>query len=446
MTKKSSTYNTTLRINSDFGVCYNAMSDRFVVLKSQVYDELCNGDIADFAKKYPEPYKQLLNVSAIVDSGVDETRQVRDMIDRVDNDESTFHLHVNPTVDCNFRCWYCYENHVKGSRMQPNMVEKVKTLMEKTIASHRQLKSFVLSFFGGEPLMYFNAVVKPLMEHLYALCGRQALCPSVSFTTNGYLLNEKMVDFFDGKDVSFQITLDGDRERHDKTRFMPTGKGSFDRIVSNIKLLARHGHSIIMRINYTADNISSMSRIAEEFADLEKERKSLITVDFQRVWQDIDKAADEDGVDSAMYDCVKLFHESGFRVSCAKTNNSVLYTCYGSKRNYALVNYNGDIYQCTARDFNEENRYGHLSESGDIVYEEGLKEKRESARFSKEVCKNCRIAPVCGGGCAQKAMEFYDTDGCVFGYSDADIDNYVLDRFEYSLLLGDFKAAVSCKC
>lgn len=253
--KKVSKYNTTLRINSDFGVCYNAMSDRFVVLKSQAYDELCKGDIADFAKKYPEPYKQLLDVSAIVDSDVDEARQVRDMIDRVDNDESTFHLHVNPTVDCNFRCWYCYEKHVKGSRMQPDMVEKVKTLMEKTIASHRQLKSFVLSFFGGEPLMYFNAVVKPLMEHLYALCDRQALCPSVSFTTNGYLLNEKMVDFFDGKDVSFQITLDGDRERHDKTRFMPTGKGSFDRIVSNIKLLARHGHSIIMRINYTADNI-----------------------------------------------------------------------------------------------------------------------------------------------------------------------------------------------
>lgn len=90
--KKVSKYNTTLRINSDFGVCYNAMSDRFVVLKSQAYDELCNGNIADFAKKYPEPYKQLLDVSAIVDSDVDEARQVRDMIDRVDNDESTFHL------------------------------------------------------------------------------------------------------------------------------------------------------------------------------------------------------------------------------------------------------------------------------------------------------------------------------------------------------------------
>ncbi len=217
---------------------------------------------------------------------------------------------------------------------------------------------------------------------------------------------------------------------------MATGKGSFDRIVANIKLLAQHGHSVIMRINYTADNILSMGSIVDEFADLEQQSRNRITVDFQRVWQDLDKAADEDAVDTEVYNCIEKFHESGFKVSCAKTSNNVQNTCYGSMRNYALVNYNGDVYQCTARDFNEANRYGRLTETGDLQYESSLKEKRESARFSKEVCHNCRIAPVCGGGCAQKAMELYDATDCVFGYAEEDIDNFVLDRFEYSLLLG----------
>ena len=77
------------------------------------------------------------------------------------------------------------------------------------------------------------------------------------------------------------------------------------------------------------------------------------------------------------------------------------------------------------------------ADTGGLVYENGLKEKRETARFSKEVCHDCRIAPVCGGGCAQKAMELYDTTDCVFGYTEEGINDFVLDRFEYSLLLGE---------
>lgn len=270
--KKISKYNTTIRISSQYGICYNAVSDKFVLLKSQAYDEMCDGNIENIKQHYPDLYEQLDAVRAIVDCGVDEVRQV---------------------------------------------------------------------------------------------------------------------------------------------------------------------HDVIMRINYTADNISSMSSIVDEFVDLEQQYRNLIAVDFQRVWQDIDKAADEDAVDTEVYNCIKYFHENGFKVSCAKTSNNVQSTCYGSMRNYALVNYNGDVYQCTARDFNKANRYGWLTETGGLVYENGLKEKRESARFSKKVCHDCRIAPVCGGGCAQKAMELYDATDCVFGYTEEGIRDFVLDRFEYSLLLGE---------
>ncbi len=41
--KKSSKYNTTLRISTQYGICYNAVSDKFVLLKSQAYEEMCGG-------------------------------------------------------------------------------------------------------------------------------------------------------------------------------------------------------------------------------------------------------------------------------------------------------------------------------------------------------------------------------------------------------------------
>ena len=267
MEKIFSIYNTTLRVNSHYGICYNAMADKFVLLKSQTYDEVCRGNIENLQAQYPDLYEQLVAMGAIVDADVDEVQQVHDMICAIDGDDTVFHLHVNPTVDCNFRCWYCYENHVKGSKMNPDMVERVKMLMGNIMTEHRHLKNFVLSFFGGEPLMYFNAVARPLIEHLYVLCRDSSVIPSVSFTTNGYLFNQPMMDFFDSKNVSFQITLDGDRPHHDQTRFMAMGKGSFDKIVANIKSLAQRKHNIIMRINYTADNISSMSSIVDEFME-----------------------------------------------------------------------------------------------------------------------------------------------------------------------------------
>ena len=40
MNKKYSRYNTLLRVNDRFGLFYNAMSDKFIVLKTLAYDAL----------------------------------------------------------------------------------------------------------------------------------------------------------------------------------------------------------------------------------------------------------------------------------------------------------------------------------------------------------------------------------------------------------------------
>ncbi|HCD77599.1 MAG TPA: hypothetical protein DEQ27_04570, partial [Prevotella sp.] len=52
--------------------------------------------------------------------------------------------------------------------------------------------------------------------------------------------------------------------------------------------------------------------------------------------------------------------------------------------------------------------------------------------FSKQVCHDCRIAPICGGGCVQKAFEKrYEGNECIYGYSEKDIDDIIVSRFDY---------------
>ena len=38
-----------------------------------------------------------------------------------------------------------------------------------------------------------------------------------------------------------------------------------------------------------------------------------------------------------------------------------------TKKNEAIINYNGNIYKCTATDFDKTERYGFLNEDGNII-------------------------------------------------------------------------------
>mgnify|MGYP007024197075 FL=1 len=53
----------------------------------------------------------------------------------------------------------------------------------------------------------------------------------------------------------------------------------------------------------------------------------------------------------------------------------------------------------------------------------------------KPVCRVCRIAPICGGGCKQRALESINDESCTLNYSEEDIDNIIKNIFEYSFKL-----------
>lgn len=52
--------------------------------------------------------------------------------------------------------------------------------------------------------------------------------------------------------------------------------------------------------------------------------------------------------------------------------------CYGDHANHFIVNYNGDLYKCSARDFTKENREGVLTSDGDLEWNEKGRYEKES--------------------------------------------------------------------
>lgn len=313
--------------------------------------------------------------------------------------------------------------------MSADLIKALVSFAKRRIDFQQGLKQFQLSFFGGEPLMCFDAVVLPIIKEVYKLCRANDKEFSVNFTTNAYLLNDSIIEKLNGYEPSFQITLDGGRENHDNTRFTRDKGPSFDVIIENvIKLAEAHMH-VILRINYTSANIDSTSEIVAILEALPLSSRKFIRVDYQRVWQD-DSARLNVSIDEKVEAFRKRLRKSGYIALNSKINNHVRNSCYGDKANELLVNFNGDVFACTARDFNTESRLGFLTPEGKVEWNEELMKIRRTCRFSKKVCHDCRIAPLCGGGCRTKCMEHAGHDNCNLGFTQEDIDNIILDKFE----------------
>lgn len=168
-----------------------------------------------------------------------------------------------------------------------------------------------------------------------------------------------------------------------------------------------------------------------DFKKIEPELKKYIIFDFQRVWQtkDSKKSTTEDKISEIRI----AFEKENYLVLTNYIIDNLKSPCYGDKTNYLLINYNGDLYKCTARDFNEENRVGFLSEDGKPMFFEDKIRRRENSQLSKSVCKECRIAPICGGGCKQNSSTSSDENICNMRYSEQEKDEKVMDILIHNL-------------
>ena len=144
---------------------------------------------------------------------------------------------------CNLRCKYCGYGDLYGGydpRSTSNLsFEKVQNIIkylayiwENNIdPSIRQ--PFVLSFYGGEPLINMN-LIKNLIEYMESIqiIGKKI---HYSMTTNGILLY-KYMDFLATKKIRLLISLDGNEQNH-SYRIDHHGNNSHRQVVDNVKKL-----------------------------------------------------------------------------------------------------------------------------------------------------------------------------------------------------------------
>lgn len=413
-------------------VVYNAATDRMLVLIPQLYElyRKHENHLHDLKNVHKEFFNALAYSGIIVSEECNETEALVDFWDKQDNSPASFSITINPTLDCNLRCWYCYEKKNKGSRMSDAVLDSVKKLIAVKTGSN-ELRELSLSFFGGEPLMQFNDIIKPLILFADEQCGKRDIALKLAFTTNATLLTENAVKFlkpYNGKyPVFWQITLDGNREAHNRTKFETRQGDAFAASLNSTRMLASEGMGVQVRLNYTGTNLPTFVDLPAEFEGLDENCKKLLKFDFHRVWQDKSKI-DKDKLDNVK----EVFKKEGLNVM--PSNELSPTRCYADKQNCVVVNYNGDIFKCTAREFAHELREGELLEDGTVKFNP-LFERRMKIKFENPTCKECCIYPLCWGGCTQSKIEHDDLKGCCRGYSEKTKHELVEKRIKELLAL-----------
>lgn len=396
---KPSIYNFYFKKDSD-EICFNAMSRRHFRFSSErrevVKNIIDNPD--NYRKCLPVFYDKLKTGNFIVDDDIHEPDIVRKKYDEHIN-AKYYKLVIIPTLQCNFRCWYCIQQHIRG-RMGSDMVQRICKHIEYMII-HERIESLLLDWFGGEPFLYFSEIIQPISDFARAICKTTEIPFYSSATTNGFLMRPEIVDQIQEYNfLRFQITLDGDREHHNKIR---TSKkySSFDEILKNINYMcSKLNCKINLRVNYDDKNLNPENIINQTSEIISQKWRKKIGFTFRRVWQV--KPFDEER--ELLQIGSSLLQNEGYNMEADFTQNFV--PCYASRRYYNTISFNGNVYKCTVKDDLHNDSLGYLDDDGIIQWHiKDFERIYHKPLFDNEHCLQCKYLPICMGPCTRRYEE-----------------------------------------
>ena len=212
------------------------------------------------------------------------------MTDRIEDhlERKCFKLTLQLTQNCNFRCSYCpyttAEFYTNRSHSSKRMSEEVAIKAIDFLADHSVSKQIILiGFYGGEPLLEFP-LIRKLVDYAKDVFVGKVL--RFSITTNGSLLTEEILAFFEENDFDVVISIDGSKKVHDRNRkFAATGKGTYDSIVKNIEELYT-SHKEYINNKVLINSVMDPRLPAKEYYELPDSSEMFKNVSVRRILVD----------------------------------------------------------------------------------------------------------------------------------------------------------------
>lgn len=173
---------------------------------------------------------------------------------------------------CDLACTYCYVYSLADTtwRERPRIMDA-----ETVRATGRRIREHALAhgldevrvvLHGGEPLLAGADWLRTACRTLRETVGDTTRL-LFSLQTNAVRLDETVLEMAVAEGIRISVSLDGDRETHDRARRHRSGGGSFDSVDRALRLLTEPRHrsllsGILAVIDVDADPVSVYSALA----------------------------------------------------------------------------------------------------------------------------------------------------------------------------------------
>lgn len=393
------------KLSDETVLLFHSQNNTLLRIKESSYINLVKGVAIDFG----EDLEELIKYGFIVEDGLDEVSVYMEERNRKSQDLNprVVKLTILPTMQCNLRCIYCYENNVI-SRMSDNVQESLETFV-KIVLERTRAKKLLVHWFGGEPLLEIDTIID-LSRKLIDLCRKSGIKYVASITTNGTLLNRRYCVLLSKKCnvKKIQITMDGEISEYVKLK--RASEEHYENLLRHLPVFMEF-FDVIIRFNVCHENFLSVKHLMvfliNKFGiscNLENLQKNKING--HKLFFYLMRITT---YNSNIFDSITVYTEEEFdeihkSLACELFENyNILLDSYGypySKPLYCnaqarynfVINYNGDIFRCVhcikenvRSDYNISNIKNSLFDISPLVVTSG--------------CLDCSFFPICQGGC-----------------------------------------------
>lgn len=309
------------------------------------------------------------------------------------------------TNACNFDCIYCFQ-HKNNSTLNSVQYDGILEFIKLKLSEHTY-KNIRIRWFGGEPLLSKDNIIN-FSKKLKHYCASQRISFGASMTTNGYLLDiDTFRNLYESKVVSYQISVDGTREIHNRNRPLKNGQGTFERIMSNLINIRDQApysmFNINVRINFSNDLLLYADEIIQYYRDyFNDDRRFLFSFipvfDWSNTDEDIEKANNISPFLTTHQEVLNLMKKYAPSVRFEMWRELLIASnhCWAGTKHGYCINGNGEILKC---DFKlegfPENIIGQISAADGSVTLDEKKSSMWEFECPMERCYLCKSFPMC---------------------------------------------------
>lgn len=379
-----------IQLDDDRHVIFNGLNKKFILLNERhlpSYEALM-ADPDAYIHSHSKIIQELRDGLFIVENDFNELEEVRKERQEYIN-APVFKSSIIPTFECNYKCWYCKQRH---QPLNPEEIRLDKVVRHiKKYLKDNNIKEYILSWYGGEPLSQPDIIESVSLE-LLDFCIHNNIKFYGAITTNGALLSQPIVELLKRCQINeYQIAIDGDKKSHDQNKYDDLHESSFDLVLRNMSYLicSNQNAKVTLRLNHTPQNIEDTHLVDEINSIIPESIRNRITIDLQRIWQ----------IDEREYNLVNLnrigrkFVDSGYRLS----TSHIFAMCYVEKKHYNTFYYTGQVEKCDLKTMS--NLRGNIDENGDIIWKQKPLFDQFDVLGNNSDCSECDYYPICYCGC-----------------------------------------------